>query len=81
MITYKQAKKIALELNDEINTCPLLSIQGSPFFDIAYHFFNKDDNSVGDKSIVILKETGEAINFTSFIIDYLPNKETKEIEF
>lgn len=73
MITYKQAKKIALELNDEINTCNE--------YDIAYHFFNKDDNSVGDKSIVILKETGEAINFTSFIIDYLPNKETKEIEF
>lgn len=73
MITYKQAKKIALELNDEINT--------SHEYDIAYHFFNKDDNSVGDKSIVILKETGEAINFTSFIIDYLPNKETKEIEF
>lgn len=73
MITYKQAKKIALELNDEINTCYE--------YDIAYHFFNKDENSVGDKSIVILKETGEAINFTSFIIDYLPNKETKEIEF
>lgn len=33
MITYKQAKKIALELNDEINTCHE--------YDIAYHFLIK----------------------------------------
>ncbi len=73
MIRYDFAKKKALEIDDKVNAC----IE----FDIGHKFFDQNDNRVGDQSIVILKENGNAISFMTFLTDYEPNNKFKKIEF
>lgn len=72
---YEDAKKIALQFNSNFNSCRE--------YENAYHFFDKNEtDSVGGNSeIVILKETGESISFTSFILDYKPKTNPKDIDF
>ena len=50
-MNYLEAKQIALQRNNKVNTC-----HG---YKNAYHFFNKDVYSDGDHGIVIIKESGE----------------------
>lgn len=73
MISYEDAKDKALELNSDVNTCYE--------FDNAYRFLDKNDDSVGDKSVIILKEDGRALNYVNYILDYTTSNEMKEIEF
>lgn len=73
MIGYEDAKKIALELNSDVNSCYE--------YDNAYNFFDKNEVGVGDTSVVILKEDGKALNFVNYILDYATSNKMKEIEF
>ncbi len=73
MTTYKEAKEIALKANKRVNTCRE--------YDKAYHFFEKEYDGEGDNGVIVLKETGRAINWISFILNYHPEKNPKEIEF
>lgn len=70
---YEQAKEIALKLNDKVNSCRE--------YEKAYHFTEKENDRDGDNGVVVLKQTGRAINWITFILDYRPEKNPKEIEF
>ena len=72
MITYKEAKAIALKANKRVNKCYE--------FAKGYRFIDKDYDGDGDGGVVVLKETGRAINWVDFILDYHP-RNPKEIEF
>lgn len=73
MISYEDAKEKALELNGDVNTCFE--------FNNAYRFLDKNDDSVGDKSVIILKEDGRALNYVDYIMDYATSNKMKKIEF
>lgn len=73
MISYEDAKKKALELNSDVNACYE--------FNNAYRFLDKNDDSAGDKSVIILKEDGRALNYVDYILDYATSNKMKEIEF
>ena len=74
MLTYEEAKKIALKLNDRFNACNE--------YEKAYLFYEKtEDETDGDSGAVILKANGKAINFISFILNYHPEKNPKAIKF
>lgn len=73
MISYEDAKDRALGLNSDVNACYE--------FDNAYRFLDKNDDSVGDKTVIILKEDGRALNYVNYILDYATSNEMKEIEF
>lgn len=73
MITYKEAKAIALKANKRVNACRE--------FEKAYHFYEKDDDSDGGFGVVVLKDTGRTIGWTSFILNHNPEKNPKEIKF
>lgn len=72
-MTYEEAKALALKLNDRVNTCRE--------YKKAYHFFDKYYEGEGGNGVVILKESGRAINFVHFILNYHPETNPKEIEF
>lgn len=73
-ITYEEAKKRGLALNDSVNACKEYSK--------AYNFYKYDTEIItGDCGVVVLKETGRAISLVSFLMDYHPEKNPKEIEF
>ena len=73
MITYEQAKEIALKANKRVDTCRE--------FKDAYHFIEKESDSDGDNGVVVLKESGRAVTWISFILNYHPEKNPKEIVF
>jgi hypothetical protein len=73
MISYDLAKQKALELNSDVNTCYE--------FNNAYRFLDKNDDSDGDKSVIILKKDGKALNYVNYILDYATSNEMKEIKF
>lgn len=71
---YEEAKAIALKLNKRFNACRE--------FVKGYHFYEKTDEEIdGDFGAVILKANGRAVNWITFILDYHPEKNPKEIEF
>ena len=74
-MNYIKAKEIALKINSKFNACKE--------YKIAYHFYDKNDNKkrTPDNDVVILKESGKILNLTTFILDYLPEKNPKEINF
>ena len=72
MLTYDEAKEIALGRNDRVNACNEYAK--------AYHFFYETEEEIdGDSGVVVLKDTGKAIGFISFILDYHPEKTPKRI--
>lgn len=71
--TYEIAKKTALKLNGKLDSCNE--------YEKAYHFFKKDNDADGDNGVVIVKETGRAINWMAFIMKYHPERTPKQIEF
>lgn len=73
MISYDLAKQKALELNGDVNTCYE--------FNNAYRFLDKNDDGTGDKSVIILKKDGKALNYVNYILDYATSNEMKEIKF
>lgn len=73
MISYDLAKRKALELNGGVNECYE--------FDNAYRFLDKNDDSTGDKSVIILKEDGKALNYVNYILDYATSNKMKRIKF
>lgn len=66
MLSYEEALAIAKSKKEKINGCTE--------FNNAYSFYyNSGERTVGgDSPIVIMKETGEALNFISYAIT--PNK-------
>jgi hypothetical protein len=50
-------------------------------FNNAYRFLDKNDDSDGDKSVIILKKDGKALNYVNYILDYATSNEMKEIKF
>lgn len=55
-MTYEEAKKIALKLNDRFNACRE--------FKKGFHFYEETDvDIVGDSGAVVLKSNGLAINW------------------
>ncbi len=71
MITFEEAKKIADGLTI-YNSCNE--------YKLGWHFFNKTKEEVtGDAGAVILKETGKAISFVSFL-EYHPEVHPKKID-
>ena len=73
MLTYEKAKEKALSLNNNIDACREV--------EKGYHFYKKDNNADGDFGVVIIKENGKAIQWTTFILDFHPERDPKEIEF
>ena len=58
-MTFKKAEKIARGLKENIDFCQE--------YEDAFIFSKKDELSIGgDGPVVILKESGEAINMTSY---------------
>ena len=72
MVTYEEALKIALSKRPDINTCHE--------YDKGYWFFDKYYDGEGDSFIVVTKDTGETMNFVSFIHKYHPNPKFKKRE-
>ena len=72
-MSYSECKKIALLLNYNVNSCRE--------YKDAYYFFDNESNADGDDGVVVIKETGKAISFINFILNYSPEKNPKNIEF
>ena len=74
-MTYEQAKEKALKINPNFNACKE--------YNIAYYFYDKHDKTFRepDNDVVVLKETGKILNLSTFILDYLPERNPKSIEF
>ena len=74
-MTYEEAKGKALKINPKFNACKE--------YKIAYHFYDKRDKTERepDNDVVILKETGKILNLSTFILDYLPERNPKSIKF
>jgi hypothetical protein len=75
MITYEQAKKIALQRNDKINACEE--------FLSAYRFYDEYDTTerTPDTNVVVLKDSGKVMNLTTFLLTFHPSKKGKTIPF
>ncbi|MDO5445335.1 MAG: hypothetical protein Q4F31_06935 [Eubacteriales bacterium] len=69
-MTFEEAMAIARKLNGNINCCHE--------YQSAYHFFDKTSDADGDCGIVIMKETGKAMHFVQFLLDYSPEKKFVE---
>lgn len=72
-MNYKEAKEAALKVNKNLDSCRE--------FEKAYHFYKKDSDDDGGFGVVVIKETGKVLGWTSFILNYHPEKNPKEIEF
>ena len=74
-MTYEEAKERALKINPNFNACKE--------YKIAYHFYDKNATTLceSDNDVVILKETGKILNLSTFILDYLPERNPKSIKF
>ena len=74
-MTYEQAKEKALKINPNFNACKE--------YKIAYYFYDKNDTTLRepDNDVVVLKETGKMLNFSTFILDYLPERKPKSLKF
>lgn len=67
-IPYEEAKTIALRVNNRVDSCR--------WYEQAYHFYEKNNQEerVPDNDVVVLKKTGKVVNFTTFVLDYRPEK-------
>ena len=74
-MTYEEAKEKALKINPNFNACKE--------YKKAYHFYDKRDKTERepDNDVVILKETGKILKPSTFILDYLPERNPKSIKF
>lgn len=67
MLTYEEAKAIALKLSKRVDTCNEYSK--------AYYFFeDTEEDFDGEPGVVIMKGTGKAKTFVQFITDDDPEK-------
>ena len=74
MLTYAECKNIALERNPKVNACYE--------YDNAYRFFEKTNIEItGDFDVVVLKETGTAMGWVSYMNKFNPATVLKEISF
>ena len=73
-LTYTECKNIALERNPKVNACFE--------YDNAYRFFEKSDIEItGDFEAVVLKETGKVMGWVSYLNEFHPAADLKEISF
>lgn len=70
-VTFEQAKKIALQNNPKVNSCLE--------YDKGYRFSVKDSNADGDAGVVVVKEDGAAVGFSTFIHKYHPSPKYKRV--
>ena len=69
MITFEEAEKIAFSKTGGMTVCDE--------YEKAYRFFDPYNDADGGCDIVVLKETGKAISFVQFILNYHPEKNPK----
>lgn len=68
---YKEAKRIALNAKGTVNACRE--------YKAAYHFYDKKETERdGDNDVVVLKESGKSMNFTTFILKFMPEKKQRK---
>ncbi|MBQ8427866.1 MAG: hypothetical protein IJX18_01275 [Clostridia bacterium] len=73
-MTYGEAKKIALNYNQNVNACRE--------YDKGYNFYEKSMDMVGGNGcFVVIKETGKVVSMPAFIAEYAPNPKGKSIQF
>ena len=73
MISFKEAKRIAMSRAKGIDSCDE--------YKRGYHFFSTEtDTDGGFGEVVILKEDGRALPFTQFLLNYRPEKEPKHLD-
>ncbi len=70
-MTYEEAKEKALKINPKFNACKE--------YKIAYCFYDKHDKTFREpgNDIIVLKETGEVLTLTAFIMNYHPERNPK----
>ena len=73
MVTYQEAKEIALNASRRVNACRE--------YKAGYHFFQKGADDDGDNGVVVLKDTGRALSFVQFILAKHPEKNPAEVDF
>ncbi len=68
MISYEEAKKVALQRNENVNACLE--------YETAYRFYNESEQEFMEPAgdVVVLKKDGKAMGLTEFIIEYRPNR-------
>ena len=72
MVTFEEAKSIALKANSKVNACHE--------YKQAFHFLDAASDADGDNSVVILKASGAAKHFVDFILNYQPERDYIERE-
>lgn len=73
-MTYQEAKKIALRVNGKVDACDE--------YEKGFHFFKtRNESWAGDSGFVVIKESGEVINWIGFILDYHPERIAKVLDF
>ena len=65
-MTFDEARKIAENLNRNINACHE--------YESAFHFFDSSSDADGDSGVVVLKKDGKTMHFVQFLLDYSPEK-------
>lgn len=71
MITYEKARKLALEMDPEVDRCSE--------WDHAWSFIAKRKRfSLSDPAIFVLKENGEIVNGMWYSIEYPEDRVLKE---
>ena len=74
MLTYTECTNIALKRNPNVNACYE--------YDNAYRFIEKSNIEItGDFEVVVLKETGKAMGWVSYMNEFHPAADLKEISF
>jgi len=74
MITYDEAKAIALNFNKKVNSCYE--------YDKGFAFFEKNvEADGGSLHFIVIKETGKIVSMADFICNYRPNPKYKTHKF
>ncbi len=70
-MTLEKAIRIAKGTGCKFNACDE--------YEKGYRFFDAESDADGNCGVVVLKETGKAINFVAFLLDYSPEVTPKHI--
>ena len=75
MITYEEAKKLALQRNGNVNACLE--------YETAYRFYDETEGELMEPAgdVVVLKKDGRVMGLTEFILEYRPDRKFKKRAF
>ena len=68
MLTYEEAKKLALQRNKKVNACLE--------YETAYRFYDETERELMEPAgdVVVLKGDGKVMGLTEFILEYCPKR-------